>query len=167
MTRKGSRMHATAIAAKNGKVPEYLEDPTFAQWCHHNRENRAWRELAAFIERDRVCWPRARTQSAVIRHLQAFHPAGTEPGVPTEATIRRAFLAYREDVQRGVKIPRRIGPDPMPREQRRRLKSYLLSPDTPKLVRKLKTMLYGKDGSLGAVVDRAIAELYENAKARR
>lgn len=134
----------------------FLENPTFNQWLHHKREHFA--SLARFVQRDRACWPdRPRTLRTLLQHL-AVHEG--ERGVPSTDLVRKAFMQYQRDSQRGLKIPRRLGKDPLPDEKRRIVKTYSVAATTPKAIKKLESVLNVDSGGkvIDTLVERALRE---------
>jgi hypothetical protein len=142
----------------------FLENPHFNQWLYHVRTDRRWHELAAFVAEDRGCWPdRPRTLNTLLRHLRTVHTSA--PAAPTERALRSAFQAYRNFLESGDRITKRIGPDPLPADQRRVLKSYLILPQTRQRIEKLRDLL--ELDSLGSVIDTLIEARYEKEIAKR
>lgn len=154
---------------------EFLPSPTFTQWIHHVRAQAKYAPLAAWIEVDKNCWPwRARTLVSFLRHIDEVHGGdgraiayvGGGKSIirkpPSAADIRTAFAAFERAMERGVQIPRRMGPAPMPPEKRRKLRSFSLAPETPPGIAKLKREF--QVDSAGHVIDRLVSDAVTKRK---
>ena len=148
---------------------EYVDNPTFTQWLYF-QPKRKHALIATFVEANRRHWPsRARSLSALLRFVDTMCSNMTGEYEPMEKALRRAYMAFERDIEAGVKIPRRAGPEALPDNKRRVLKSYSLAPATDgKIIKLQRAMkLPAKGLVIDALVDAADAKRVKKAAAAK
>jgi uncharacterized protein YozE (UPF0346 family) len=137
--------------SKRQPRPQFIENPTFYQWLATRRaDDDTTGQFARFAKADIPCWPRkAESVTEVLDHLNEHHRAKNMD----EITVRHIWRRYARFLSKGEPIRVKSGPDPLPPDQRRIHRGFLVDPKT---VIRVQAISGDTGESIGKVVDRVI-----------